>query len=95
MHRLLYPLALLLLFWLFVSLRSQGDEATPGLASSATSAPALASASDQSTADLLVSSTKETQFGYLGNEYLAIFGIMFVSVVLALRKRAYLGTGRR
>ncbi|MEN9020786.1 MAG: hypothetical protein GWQ05_17135 [Verrucomicrobiaceae bacterium] len=96
MRKFNFPLSLLLLFWFFVSLRGQGDA----------DVPEFVAAVNPAEADLVIDSSFEGSgsvptivgdklaFAGLRNDYLAVFGILVASVILALRRRAHLVFGQ-
>lgn len=96
MRKFNFPLSLLLLFWFFVSLRGQGDA----------DVPEFVAAVNPAEADLVIDSSLEGSgsvpiivgdklaFAGLRNDYLAVFGILVASVILALRRRAHLVFGQ-
>ena len=94
MRKFSFPIILLLLFWLFVSFRGQSDQAPEPLLVAATSGETSGIPTDSG---LVASTTERLNIAGLMNDYLAVFGILVASVILALRRRAHLvfGQGHR
>lgn len=89
-----FPIILLLLFWLFVSLRGQSDQSPELLLVAATPVETSGNLTEPS---IVASTTERLNIAGLMNDYLAVFGILVASVILALRRRAHLvfGQGHR
>ena len=83
-----------LLFWLLISLRGQGDQAIQGLVATSATPSSLAEQTIQQSAIVAVASERASLGGLL-DDYLAVFGILAASVILALRRRARLVFGQR
>lgn len=98
MRKLIFPLSLLLLFWLFVSLRGQSDADVQEFAAAVNPAEAttvIDSALGSRNVAVPTVVGDQLTFAGLMNDYLAVFGILVASVILALRRRAHLIFGQR
>lgn len=83
-----------MLFWLLVALRSRGDQTPEPLMVAAVPA---SSAMEQGFSDtgVVASATESLNIAGLLNDYLAVFGILVASVILAMRRRAHLVFGQQ
>ena len=97
MRKFSFPLSLLLLFWFFVSLRGQGDADVPEFVAAVNPAEAalVIDGSLEGSGSVPAMVGDQLAFAGLKNDYLAVFGILVASVILALRRRAHLVFGQR
>ena len=98
MRKLTFPLSLLVLFGFFVSLRGQGDRYVQLIAAAVNPAEMISPIDvvlDTSGVGLAAMTGDQLAVAGLLNDYLAVFGILVASVILALRRRAHLVFGQR
>lgn len=92
MRKFTLPLSLLVLFWLFVSLRVEGDADVAQLVAAS---PGDVVEPPLSSSSVMALTGEQLEFAGLMNDYLAVFGILVAAVILAMRRRAHLVFGRR
>ncbi len=98
MRKFTFPLSLLVLFGLFVFLRGQGDKDVQLIEAAVNPVETISPIDvilDTSGVGLAAMAGDQLVFADLMNDYLAVFGILVASVILALRRRAHLVFGQR
>ena len=98
MRKFTFPLSLLVLFGLFVFLRGQGDKDVQLIEAAVNPVETILPIDvilDTSGVGLAAMVGDQLVFADLMNDYLAGFGILVASVILALRRRAHLVFGQR
>lgn len=98
MRKFTFPLSLLVLFGLFVFLRGLGDKDVQLIEAAVNPVETILPIDvilDTSGVGLAAMVGDQLVFADLMNDYLAVFGILVASVILALRRRAHLVFGQR